>query len=340
MRRAALALALMCAACAACHKPGAAPPPERKAEVRAERGFYGTITPRSATALHAPPNVFRMKGWNSRSNWIKLVEVVPDGARVEAGKEVARFEFQNEEALPWIKKRVTETQADLDSARTRNAEEARQLESSAAVRALDRDRAEMDTEKQGLVSDRDLALLKLAAARAEVEREAASSLRGAAASRAEAEIKLFDARADDWKNSIERYKAYERRTHVLSPHAGVVRYGYLNHAHRKLQKPDDMPSGTPFLYLAEDERLSVELFVPEHRIRELSVGMKVSARLPDDERRTVAVVRTILPFPQEIGFLRGDDDLPDAHEKAYAVIADFEESPAYFSTGIEVRVEP
>lgn len=305
-----------------------------------ERGFHGTITPRKATALHAPPNVFRMKGWNSRSNWIKLVDIVPDGTRIEAGKEIGRFEFTSEEALPWIKKRVTETQADLDSARTRNAEEARQLDSTAKVRELDRERAELDTGKVGLVSERDLALLKLAAARAEVERDAASAQRGAASSRAAAELKLFDARADDWKNSIERYNAYERRTHVLAPHAGFVRYGYLNHARRKLQKPDDMPSGTPFVYIAEDQRLSVEFYVPEHRVRAISLGQRVSARLPDDERRAIAVVRTILPFPQELGFLRGDDELPDAHEKAYAVIADFEETQVSFSSGIEVRVEP
>ena len=151
---------------------------------------------------------------------------------------------------------------------------------------------------------------------------------------------LFDARADDWRNSIERYHAYERRTHILAPHAGLVRYGYLNHARRKLQKPDEMPSGTPFVFIAEDERLSVEMFVPEHRIRGISIGQKVHARLPDDERRIPAIVRAILPFPQEIGFLRGDDDLPDAREKAYAVVADFTDAPPFFSTGIEVRVEP
>ncbi|MFT3768895.1 MAG: HlyD family efflux transporter periplasmic adaptor subunit [Minicystis sp.] len=326
---------------AGCNRPHGAPSTESKRpEPLAERGFYGTITPHRATALHAPPNVFRMKGWNSRSTWIKLIDVVPDGTKVEAGKEVARFEFSNEEALPWIKKRITETQADLENARTRNAEESRQLGSSAAVKRLAREQAELDTGKAGLVSERDLALLGLAAARAKVEEESARELTSAASGRAAAELSLFDARADDWKNSIERYHAYERRTHLAAPHAGLVRYGYLNHARRKLQKPDEMPSGTPFVYIAEDELLSVEFFVPEHRIRGLAIGQKVNARLPDDERRVPATVREILPFPQEIGFLRGDDDLPDAREKAYAVVADFAEAPPFFSSGIEVRIEP
>lgn len=335
-----LALTLLVALTASCRAAEAPPAEVKRAASLAERGFYGTVTPRSATPLHAPPNIFRMKGWNSRSNWIKLLEVVPDGTRIEAGKEVGKFEFNSEDALPWIKKRVAETQAELESARARNAEEARQLGSTAAVKRLAHESAELDTGKQGLVSERDLALLKLGAARANAEEEAADRLRAAAGSRATADLVLFDARADDWSNSIERYKAYERRTHIIAPHAGLVRYGYLNHARRKLQKPDEMPSGTPFVFIAEDERLSVEFFVPEHRIRGIEPGQKVTARLPDDERRVVAVVRKILPFPQEIGFLRGDDELPDAREKAYAVVADFDPAPPFFSTGLEVRVEP
>jgi multidrug efflux pump subunit AcrA (membrane-fusion protein) len=317
-----------------------APPPAATRRAEALAGFYGTITPRSATAMHAPTNVFRMKGWNSRSNWIKLVDVVADGSRVEAGKEIARFEFGSEDALPWIKKRVAETNADLESTRAAMAEDGRQLRSAAAVSKLDRERAELDTGKVGLVSERDLSLLKLAAARAAVEQGAADERVVSTSARAAAELSVFNARADDWKNSIERYNAYERRTHVMAPHAGLVRYGYLNHARRKLQKPDEMPSGTPFVFVAEDERLSVEFLVPEHRVRDFSIGQRVSARLPDDERRVIASVRTILPFPQEVGFLRGDDELPDAREKAYAVVADFEQAPPFFSTGIEVRVEP
>lgn len=339
MRRRLTLVAL--AALAACSRaPGASPAEKKPAVTLADRGFYGTITPRRATAIYAPSNVFRIKGWNSRNSWIKLVEVVPDGARIEAGQEIARFEFSHEEALPWLKKRIAETQADLDNTRNYAAEDARKLRSEAEVRALDRERAQLDTGKKGLVSDRDLALLELGARRAAAEEEAARARVGAASGRTAAELSVFDARADDWKNGIQRYDAYERRTHIVAPHAGLVRYGYLNHARRKVQKPDDMPSGTPFVFVAEDPRLSVQFFVPEHRVRAVSVGQKVSARLPDDERRVLAVVREILPFPQEIGFLRGDDELPDAREKAYAVIADFADTPAFFGSGIEVRVEP
>ena len=338
MRSRALLAALLVAA--ACRPREAPPAAARRDAAIADRGFYGTIEPRSATPVHAPPNVFRMKGWNSRSTWIKLIHIIPDGTRVQAGQEIARFEFNSEDALPWIKKRVAETHADLESARTRNAEEARELRSAAVVKGLARESAVLDTERAGVVSERDLALFRLQAERAAVEQEAAKRLAAASGARAAAELVFFDARADDWSNSIERYNAYERRTHAFAPHAGLVRYGYLRHARRKVRKPDNMPSGTPFVFIAEDQELRVEFLVPEHRIREIAVGRKVAARLPDDERRVTAIVREIRPFPQEIGFLRGDDELPDAREKAYSVLADLEAPPPFFGSGLEVRVEP
>ena len=339
MRRRALAALLL--SLAGCAKASSAPTQETtKGPALAERGFYGTITPLRATAMHAPPNVFRMKGWNSRSTWIKLIDIVPDGTRIEAGKEIARFEFSNEDALPWIKKRMTETQADLDNTRNNMDADARVLGSDAEMKTLARMSAELDTGKKGLVSDRDLALLSLGAERAGVEEQAARARFVASGARSAAELEVYNARAADWKDSIARYNAYERRTHIIAPHAGLVRYGYLNHARRKVHKPDHMPSGTPFVFVAEDARLAVEFLVPEHRVHDVVVGQKVDARLPDDERRVRAVVREIRPFPQEIGFLRGDDELPDAREKAYSVIADFDEAPSFFSSGIEVRVEP
>jgi hypothetical protein len=133
---------------------------------------------------------------------------------------------------------------------------------------------------------------------------------------------------------------YERRVHVIAPHDGWVRHAFINNHRRKVQKPDHMPSGTPFLYIAQNEGLNVEFFVPEHRITRIEIGAKVRVRLADDERRTDAKVVSIAAFPQEIGFLRGDDELPDAREKAFMVSAELEAPPAFMQSGIEVRVEP
>lgn len=326
---------------AACSSPPPAPPANDKPPPSlTTAGLYGKITPHSATALHAPSNVFRMRGWNSQSNWIKLAEIAPDGTRIEAGKEVARFEFSHEDALPWITRKVSESQAELESARSQVQGERERLRADVAVKGLARESANLDVGKEGLVSDRDLQLLKLGASRAQAEEANAGTLAAAAAAQTSTDLAYLQARADDWKSGINRYKMFERRTHVLAARAGWVRYAYLNHVRRKVQKSDEMPSGTPFVYVAEDEQLSVEFFVPEHRIQAFSIGQKVRVRLPDEERRVEAVVRSLGPFPQETGFLRGDDELPDAREKAYSVIADFDPTPAFFSSGIEVRVEP
>lgn len=334
-------LALAGAGCETTLGPaGAAPSASASAAPLADKGFYGKVVPRKATPLHAPPNVFRMKGWNSTSTWIKLMEITPDGTRVEPGKEVGRFEFQSEDALPWIKQRIGEAQAELENQRTETMLQTRRERAHAERLGLAAERAELETGKAGLVSERELALLRNEHAQA--EEEAASARRKAASwdSQARATLSLFEARAAEWTSGTDRYAMYEKRVHVLAPHAGWVRHAYINNHRRKVQQPDHMPSGTPFVYIAEDEGLSVEFFVPEHRIAKLVIGGTVRVRLADDERRCDARITTIAPFPQEIGFLRGDDELPDAREKAFQVTAELLEPPPLMQSGIEVRVEP
>jgi len=319
---------------------GPEPSASASAEVVVDRGFYGKIVPRKATPLHAPPAIFKMKGWNSRSTWIKLENLEPDGAKVEKGVEVARFEFTSADALPFIKQRIAETQADLKNTRSRTAEDTRRLRGDAEKLRLAQVAAELDTGKAGLVSERDLSLLKLQNERATEEARSGGARAIAANAQAAAELSLVDARASEWSSATDRYAMYERRVHVVAPHAGWVRYAYLNHSRRKVQKPDNMPSGTPFVYIAEDQSLDVEMFVPEQRIAAMTPGTQVRIRLPDDERRVLATIVKIDAFPQEIGFLRGDDELPDAREKAYAVRAEIADPPSFLSSGIEVRVEP
>ncbi len=318
----------------------AAPAASASAAPSADKGFYGKVVPRKATPLHAPPNVFRMKGWNSTSTWIKLMEITPDGTRVEKGKEVGRFEFQSEDALPWIKKRIGETQAELENERTETLLQTRRERANAERLDLAAERAELETGKAGLVSERELSLLRLQHDRASAEASSAERKAASWDAQAQASLALFEARAAEWTSGTDRYAMYEKRVHVLAPHAGWVRHAYINQHRRKVQSPDHMPSGTPFVYIAEDEGLSVEFFVPEHRIAKITPGATLRVRLADDERRSDAKVTAIAPFPQEIGFLRGDDELPDAREKAFQVTAELIDPPPLMQSGIEVRVEP
>lgn len=326
------------AACASA--PDAAPATNKPPASLTAAGLYGKITPRRAAIFHAPSNVFRIKGWNSSSNWIKLADIAPDGTHIEAGKEIARFEFSHEDALPWVTRKIAESEADLESARSQVRGEQAKLRSDTAVKGLARESADLDLGKEGLVSDRDLQLLKLGALRARAEEANSGTLAAASAAQTSSDLDFLKARADDWKTGVTRYEMFEHRMHIVAKTAGWVRYAYLNHLRRKVQKADEMPSGIPFVYLAEDEKLSVEFYIPERQIQSFSVGQSVRVRLPDEERRAAAVIQSIAPFPQEVGFLRGDDDLPDAREKAYSVTAEFDTTPPFFNSGIEVRVEP
>ena len=55
-------------------------------------------------------------------------------------------------------------------------------------------------------------------------------------------------------------------------------------------------------------------------------------------REVEAVVREMEDFPQEIGFLRKNDELPTAREKAYVVRADFVGTSQEMKAGLEVKV--
>ena len=56
------------------------------------------------------------------------------------------------------------------------------------------------------------------------------------------------------------------------------------------------------------------------------------------DARWETTVRTIEDIPQEIGFLRKDNELPNAREKAYVGFADLPENTKGLASGTEIRV--
>ena len=347
--RAALGVALACCT-AGCAELGLGPPGgdagarDPAASAPAANGkprgseHYGKIVPRKASSLTAPANILKLKGWTSRSGSIKLETLVDDGQQVEAGQEVARFEFDHSDALDWLKKRIAEAQASADSTRARIVDDTLTARGDADVKRLAAERATLDTERGTMISERELSLLRIEAERATVVADSAERLTTATRARAASEVAVEDSMLGEWKDAMRRYEMYKGQTRVLAPHAGVVRHGFLQRQRRKVQMADNLRSGTPFAFVARDQALAVEIYVPEHRVRQVAMGQQVTVRLPDDEHRVVAQVAEIAPFPQEIGFLRGDDELPDAREKAYVVIAEVSDPPAFLSSGVEVRV--
>ncbi len=71
----------------------------------------------------------------------------------------------------------------------------------------------------------------------------------------------------------------------------------------------------------------------------VQAGDAVVVRGAASGERLPAKVRSIETFPQEIGFLRSNNALPNAREKAYSVRARFLEAPRSMRAGVEVTVE-
>jgi multidrug efflux pump subunit AcrA (membrane-fusion protein) len=334
MRRALLALLL-----AGCQGVAAAPTESPDASVEASADLFdGRVVPTNATDLQAPANQFRVAGWSSDSSWTKIVDLVPEGQKVKAGDVVARFEFRATEALPRIKEQIQKAQADAQQFAIEQEAWVRNLQTDRDKLALAAERAKLDTQKEGAVSQRQLALYRIDADIAQFDADAAVERLAVAHRHGAAQAEWHKENVARAQAQQERFDAYKRRFELRAPHDGVVRYAFLPHEHRKVQKGDGMAAGRQVVSIARDEKLSVRFYVPEHRLHEVAVGQKVRVKSLTTSDERLATVRHVDTFPQEIGFLLEDDQRPDAREKAFVVIADFDGETGELAAGNEIRV--
>lgn len=301
--------------------------------------FDGRIIAMNATKLRAPQNTFRINGWNSNSGWIKLLHLAEDGKEIKEGEVVARFEFDGKQALPRVEERIQRAEADRDRAGLDVSSELRQMQTAQQQKALDAERAGLDTLKQGVVSARDLERFEIAHDLAKFEsgaqgKQIDSYKRSIAADKAYQDQNVSYAQSD-----LERYKVYENRFVVRAPHDGVVRHGYYSWRRRKVQKGDGMPGGMHFASVARDKSLAVEIFIPEHRYGLLRDQKRFIVKSPSSSKRYEVEVTKVERFPQELGFVKQNDDLPDAREKIYVLQAEFvDASYDELSAGLDVKV--
>lgn len=316
-----------------------APASPKKEAARASVTFDGYIVPTNATMLRAPQNTFRVAGWNSNSSWIKLQDLVEDGTRVAKGDVVARFEFNGRRALPRVQRNIQSAEAERDKATLDVGRQIDQMRTDVDKRGLDAARAALDTRKEGLVSERDLRRLEIAHEQATFEERAQSQQLTAYQRTLRAESAFYDQKVTRAEQDMQRYKTYEERFVVSAPHDGVVRHAFLKWKRRKVQIGDGMPGGRHFLSVAKDRELSVEFFIPEHRFALTTAQKEFVVHSPSSAKTYPARVERVEPFPQELGFLKEDESLPNAREKMYVVHAVFDdEVPAELSAGSEVEV--
>ena len=81
-----------------------------------------------------------------------------------------------------------------------------------------------------------------------------------------------------------------------------------------------------------------EFFVSENQRALVRQGDRVKINSPTTGLEVEAEVQSVADFPQELGFLKDNDDLPNAREKAYVARAVFYVQPEDLKSGVEVKV--
>jgi len=231
-------------------------------------------------------------------------------------------------------------QVEADSGRS-----AAQLEAEVASLTLDVRQKEIDAKKAALdltrapvVSGNQNALNVIASEIAAFEADAARKRLAAARSKRGVEGAYYAAATKAADANWEWLKSVAGRFKVRATQGGVVRHLFLPQERRKVQKGDTPSGGKPFLAIAADEEMSVRCYLPEREVARLAPGSRLDVVVPYGDKPLPAIIRTIQYFPQELGFARGDPELPNAREIVHVVVADLVPRPAGLSTGVEVKV--
>lgn len=321
-----------------------APPHAGEEKRRAASGgsgdaYPGLSVPLNATDLLSPETGFNIGGWRSWSGEGKIVSLVKDGQAVKKGEEVARFEFNGAEALRHVQTQLARVQADEAQARIQAEQKVEGLEVDRRNRKLEAELAAIDIRKERAISQRQVKLYRISHKLAELEAAAVEDRLSSAIRTRDAQLAFHALMVKRRKQDLDRYAFYEKRFKVFAPHDGVVRHAYNARERRTVQRGDAVRPGSKVVAVARDALLGVRFFVPEHRIHTLKIGAPVSVISPASGEELTAVIKRIDYFPQELGFLMEIPDLPNAREKAFAVVAEFDKQPEGLAAGTELKVK-
>lgn len=330
------------AGCSAGAQTTSAPSPSETSRtssfaLRKEPLLNGRIIATNATSLRAPQNRVKIGEWRADQPWILLQELKDEGEEVKKGDVVARFKFWFAKALPYVQGRLRRAKADASENAIENQGKLEELLFAAKEKQLDAASAELDTRKARAISRRQLELYKISHKQAKFQALAAVQQIASYRRKIAADLAFHQRNVKRAEDDHQRYFRQKEKYTLKSPHDGVVRHTYNQRRRRKIKNGDGMPCGLPVVLVARDNKVRVRFFVPEHRRKELAIGSVVEV-VARSRAAHKAVIREIETFPQEMGFLREDEDIPDAREKAFAVIADFKKLPKNLPAGSDVRV--
>jgi hypothetical protein len=304
---------------------------------RAE-ALQGFLVAQNATDHYAPEFVFRIPGWSSDWGWRKLVELVADGTEVKAGDVVARFEFGAEQALQNINERIQKSESDLAQATIAAGQNLDALEMTLRRKRMDQDTARLNLQRAPALSKNQADALAISVRLAEFDVAAAEQLLASARAAEDASVAHKRKARDAALELRARYDWYLARFTVRAAHDGIVRHAFNPRERRKLQKGDGVQAGMKVVSVAKDDTLAVRFFVPEAQASRLALGQRVRVLGPSGGEEIDGLIARVDFFPQELGFLLENDQLPNAREKAVEVRATLTGAPKNLAAGTEVRV--
>ena len=299
--------------------------------------FQGFLVAASATDIYAPEFTFRVNGWSSSWGNGKLLELAEDGKAVKKGDVVARFDFGAREAKTWIEGRVRRAEADESQGLLTGNQATDALAMELRRKEIEERLAALNLEKERAVSKQQAAIYKMADQLATFEVDAASQRLVARRRSRDAERAYLERAVEQMRDDLNRYAFYEGRFSLHAPHDGVVRHAFNPRERHKVKKGDGLGAGQKVMSVARDATLQVRFFVPEHQISQVVVGARVTVIAVSSADELPAVVKSIGYFPQELGFLLENEELPNGREKAFEVRAELEAAKD-LPAGTEVRV--
>ncbi|MFZ2959423.1 MAG: HlyD family efflux transporter periplasmic adaptor subunit [Candidatus Ozemobacteraceae bacterium] len=276
--------------------------------------------PRDFVPLCAPENSLSLPFWRSTSNSIQLTEIEPENKRVKAGDIIARFSFMQEDARDVLEQRLAKVKAQAEERLIKLKKTISEYEAALAVRKILTETAKLDLIQGSNLSKIRKATLEFAAQQQAFEHKSQEHKLKAARENFSSVEEVCKNQLAIWTRYFEMYEHAKKRYTVVSPEDGYLFYPHIERKKRKVQKGDDLPSGTQFLSVVKTDRSQLVFFLPEKELHRIKPSDEVTIYV--DGREVPAQVTEIGFFPQRIGDVKDDYKLPDAWEKCFVVKAD------------------
>lgn len=300
--------------------------------------FDGVVYPAKASKLRAPDGSFSLAGTVSRRYWVKLKKLKADGTKVKEGDMVGRFEFDGKNTRSRVRRRIQNASASKERVDVDVRAQTRQMIKERDYKQLDATLSELDTQRGGSVAAVTLERYKIDHKLDDFEAKAQKRRLAAYRRSAHAQRAYETRKMESAGRLMKMYEYYEARAVVRAPHDGIVRHAYNPRRGRKIQQGDGMPAGMVVASVARDATLHVKFFVPEHRFKRAREHELFEVSPASSDKTYEVKLLRVEEFPQELGFVKDDYELPNAREKVFVFHATFLKPPEGLNAGVDLKV--